>query len=342
MPRVTLEQIAERAGTDRGTVSRVLNGKAAQFHIGKDVAARVQAIATELNYIPNAFARAVRLGRFGSAALLMSTDARRSYLPRGLLDGIHDELASVDMHLTIAKMPDDQLNSTDYLPKILRTLMADGLLINYTHHLPPHLIAAVENGWLPAVWINTDHEFDAVYPDNRAAARSTTEILLQAGHRRIGYVDMFHVKEMNGTAHFSARDRATGYREAMQAAGLAPLEIRPETPSLPETWDAVLLPILRGPERPTALLCYSAAMVPATLRAAAECRLRVPDDLAIAAFGKEDFEQKCFGVSLMCEPEYNMGREAVQLLLEKIKEPRGRLPSRVLEFYWIGPDVKKR
>src|SRR4051812_25654694 len=136
MARVTLQDIAAHVGVDRSTVSRVLSNKAAEGGISSDLAQRIFSKARELNYIPNTSARAVRMGRFNCAALLMSTDAGRSYLPSHMLDGIHDELAAEDMHLTVAKVPDEKLNNEDHVPKILRTLMADGVLINYTHHLP--------------------------------------------------------------------------------------------------------------------------------------------------------------------------------------------------------------
>ena len=74
--------------------------------------------------------------------------------------------------------------NTMYVPKILRTLMADGLLINYTNHLPEHLVDIVSQQRLPAVWINTRRENSAVYPRNFEAARSLTNRLLELGHRR--------------------------------------------------------------------------------------------------------------------------------------------------------------
>src|SRR4051794_31301183 len=109
MARVTLADIAAEGGVDRRTVSRVLCNKAAEGGISVELAERIAIKARELNYIPNSFARAVREGKFNGAALLMSTVEGRSYLPSRLLDGIHDGLAEADMHLTVAKVPDEKL-----------------------------------------------------------------------------------------------------------------------------------------------------------------------------------------------------------------------------------------
>src|SRR4051794_14535986 len=190
MTRVTLADIAAQVGVDRSTVSRVLANKAAEGGISVELAGRISAAARELNYAPNTVARAVREGRFNCAALLMSTVEGRSYLPSRLLDGIHDGLAEKDMHVTVAKVPDEKLNDFNYVPKILRTLMADGLLINYTHHLPEHLVNILSQRQLPAVWMNTRRETNAVYPRNFEAAEEMTRRLLKLGHTRIAYLDL--------------------------------------------------------------------------------------------------------------------------------------------------------
>lgn len=337
MPRPTLQRIADLAGTDRGTVSRVLNGKAAEYHIGTGLAERVRTVAEELQYVPNAFARALQAGRFDSVALLMSTEQQRSYLAVRLLDGLHDELARSDLHLTVARIPDDRLSSAGYLPKILRTLMVDGLLINYTHRLPPHLETAMEEGRLPAVWINSVRATDAVYPDNRAAARRAVESLIAEGHRRIAYLDAFHPRHAGDEVHYSARDRLAGYQDAMRAAGLPEVIACSGDRAAGAEWAAPLAPHLRGPERLTAVLTYWVTQVPSLRRVAADAGLHPERDLAVVAFAAEDEEHRCFGARLMIEPQYAMGIEAARLLLARIGrpgKPARRQAARVLEFHW--------
>jgi len=313
----------------------VLSNKAAEGGISLELANKIILKARELNYIPNTSARAIRMGRFNCAALLMSTDAGRSYLPSRLLDGIHDQLAAADMHLTVAKVPDAKLNSETYVPKILRSLMADGLLINYTMHLPEHLVEMVEQRQLPAIWINTQRRHDAVFPHNREAAKLATQRLLAAGHRRIAYVDLCHGAGSVATDHFSTTERLAGYSEAMREVGLSPWEIRPEESLLDfEAETAFATQMLRRPDRPTALLCYFAIFVPAVLRAAVETGLRVPQDLSIVTFAAQDFREQGLTVSAMIEPHYRMGQEAVRALTAKIEQPTQSILSRRLDFVW--------
>ncbi len=68
---VTLKQIAERAGVSVRTVSVVLNGKAAQGRISSQLADRIALIAQELNYRPNAMARAIRMKKTSQIGVLV-------------------------------------------------------------------------------------------------------------------------------------------------------------------------------------------------------------------------------------------------------------------------------
>jgi LacI family transcriptional regulator len=340
MSRVTLADIAAHVGVDRSTVSRVLSNKAAEGGISAELAERITSKARELKYIPNTFAKAVREGRFSCAALLMSTVEGRSYLPSRLLDGIHDGLADADMHLTVAKVPDEKLNSDDYVPKILRTLMADGLLINYTHHLPEHLVEIVSQRNVPAVWMNTRRENFSVYPRNFDAAEAMTRRLIELGHRRIAYLDLCAGHDEVAAVHFSASDRLAGYASAMRGAGLEPWEVRPLVSCTTFAMEkAFLVPFLQRPDRPTAVVCYFSVFVPALLRAAVEAGVRVPEDLSVATFAAENYREHGLNVCAMLEPHYRMGKEAVRLLRERVARPTKNIASVGLDFEWFDMDT---
>jgi len=335
MGRVTLKDIASRVGVDRSTVSRVLSNKAAEGGISSELAERILRKAQELNYIPNTSARAIRMGRFNCAALLMSTDAGRSYLSSRLLDGLHDELAAADMHLTVAKVPDFRLSNQDYVPKILRTLTADGMLINYTHHLPEHLVEIVDERKFPAIWMNTRRDHDAVYPNNFDAAREATQRLISQGHRRIAYMDLCAGREDLPGHHFSAIDRLAGYSQAMRSAGLEAQDVRPEESCVRYEQELEFArEFLRRPNRPTALVCYFAIFTPALMRAASDLGLRVPHDLSIVTFAGEAFREQGLMVSAMLEPHYRLGQEAVRLLRQKIDDPQEIVPAAKPSFVW--------
>ncbi|HEY9365191.1 MAG TPA: LacI family DNA-binding transcriptional regulator, partial [Agromyces sp.] len=66
--RPTINDVAERAGVSRTTVSNALNGKGT---IGEATIARVKRVADELGYEPNAVARGLRQSKLGVISLLI-------------------------------------------------------------------------------------------------------------------------------------------------------------------------------------------------------------------------------------------------------------------------------
>ena len=69
--KANINDIAIKTGLSITTVSRVLNGKAEQYRIGKKSQQEVHEAAKELNYIPNHFAANLRSGKSKTIALLV-------------------------------------------------------------------------------------------------------------------------------------------------------------------------------------------------------------------------------------------------------------------------------
>lgn len=324
--RATLAAVAEQAGLSIRTVSRILTGTG-ECH-APATSDRVRRLAARLGYVPNATARAMRSGRFGALALLLSSDANRSYLPPELLAGIQDELRRHDLHLTMSSVSDEQLSEGPSLPKFLRQQLADGLLVNYTHRVPAALDRLVRRLTMPVVWINNAKESDAVCFDDRGAARVLTDHLLALGHRRIAYAD-FHNDGSELERHFSAVDRRRGYEEAMRAAGREPRVAMTDRPFRDADRLAAATALLAGPDRPTAVIGYSPGRcaLPLYLTATVRLRLRVPGDLSLCTFSPLAEDELGFVPTKMRLPEHDLGREAVAMVLRKVSAPDAPSPS---------------
>src|SRR4051794_17942945 len=116
---VGIKEIAQLTGLSVPTVGNVLGRSGARY--SEDTRRRVLEAARELGYRPNSSARAMRQGRFGCAALILTRSRQQthSYIPNRLLDGIDDELALHDMHLTVSRLTDEELSAVDFVPKVL-------------------------------------------------------------------------------------------------------------------------------------------------------------------------------------------------------------------------------
>ncbi len=323
---VTLADIAARTGVSPMTVSCALRG------VGRASAQtrrNVLDAARALDYRPNGAAQATATGRFGCVTLLMSTEGPRSTLPADMLHGIHDELARRDMHLATAILPDEQMVTDGAVPRILRKWMSDGLLINYTDHIPAELNHVLESHRIPAIWLNTRRQANCIHFDDETAAHDATAHLLSLGHRRIGYVQTTVLGSV-GSAHHSVRDRAAGYARAMVDAGLRPRMVT--RASVGESRTDILEPLFDGPDRVTALLTYGQMEAHAAAFVALGRGLHVPRDLSLLTFDYRLTPYLGFHLGAALLPEREAGIEATRMLLELIQHPDRAQPARAVRF----------
>jgi DNA-binding LacI/PurR family transcriptional regulator len=317
MPRPTLKDIAERAGLSPMAVSRALRGT------GRESAAtceRVRAIAAELGYRPNGMARAMRRGTTGAVGLLRSTDSSVATMSHSFLWLIERELLAHDLHLVMGQVPDQKLTDRNELPRLLREWSVDGLLVSYTSHVPERMLDLLDDLHLPAVWLNAKLPANSVHPDDFDACHAATKRLLAMGHRRLAYLGAAPSPLM----HYSVEDRLAGCRKAVGTADAVLT-----TCFWNKTSDCLgeLTALLRTPQRPTALLTYSAYEATVALVAAARLGLDVPRDLSLVTVREESGLLGGVAVTTLQIPDHAMARASVDALLKRIATPTEDRPS---------------
>jgi LacI family transcriptional regulator len=343
---VTIKEIARRTGLSIPTVGNVLGRSAARY--SPNTRRRVLEAAQELGYKPNSSARAMRQGRFGCAALVLSRSKQQtlSHIPAGLLDGLDDALAQHDMHLTVSRLTDEELTSGSFIPKVLRQSMADGMIVNYTHEIPQPMLDLIHAHHAPAVWLNAKLKEDCVYPDDFGAARSVTQHLIGLGHRRIAFLHfispaIFEVpfEQARAKVHYSDWDRADGYATAMRQVGLPARVVNHERYVRDDEQVDACRELLQGDARPTAVLVYSERDVSSLLCAAAELGLHVPRDLSIVVFHPGKLFAGGKHVSVVPVPTEQMGRRAVDMLMRKIDSPNELCSPEAVTYGSVSPDT---
>lgn len=333
----TLQEIALQAGVSSRTVTRVLRGDTKEvWPSAIKRAERIRQIAKKLGYRPNSSASAIRKGRFDCLGLLLSSDDGRSNLPATLLDGIHDELLILNMHLTIARLPDETLVEKGAFPRIVNECCCDGLLVNYTDRIPNTMLKRLEEDPVPSIWLNCKLKHDCIHYDDFEAGRHATEALLERGHRKIAYLDFtqFHQQP---DSHYSRVDRYAGHVQVMEHAGLTPTPREQFAGNTGKERLATIMQLLGSTNRPTAIISYDAGE--RILLAAAMSGLQVPKDLSLITFddelpqgNNEEQGEYYIGINLakMRLPTGKAGKEAVSMLLQKIENPKKKINSCVL------------
>lgn len=324
---ITLKAVAAAAGVSEMTVSNVLSGRHKPVR-AKAVrrAEHVREVASRLGYRVSQAARATRSGRTGNIALLLSSRSGRSTLPELRLRGIHDAAAEAGLNVLVSYLPED-----DSLPRVVAEHGCDGLLINYTDHDPPGLLAEIDRHGIPAIWLNADKEHDAVRFADEEGAFEATNRLIELGHRDIAFLMLTHgLNEPQG--HYSSRERVAGYRRAMRAAGLAErmLAEKGAEPVLGEDRLCWTLDALKK-SRPTAVVAFSGLEATLARSACVSRGLHVPQDVSLVMFGGKASDQLSAACSAMVLPEFDLGRVAIERLLQHLEvrdlvESRQKLP----------------
>jgi DNA-binding LacI/PurR family transcriptional regulator len=328
MAHPTIATLAEHLGLSRATVTHVLNGRGDQLRIRPETQHRVREAAAALGYRANASARAVRAGRFGTIALIQSLWGQ--YLPPELLFGVTSALTDSDLRLVISQVPDAVMEDEAYLPHTLRELPVDGVLLNRHLTFSPAYLKYLQRLRIPAISLNVKQAHDAIHPDDRHGGRLATQTLLGLGHERVAFID----SEEPHNRHYSKTDRRLGYESAMGDAGRTPrVFLLPPLRRDDAGGDARIVAakaLLGTSDRPTAIVAYELAEAMASVHAAHQAGLRVPDDLSIVLFHSRLDERYFLPFHTVSNQMTEVGSGAVAMLLQKIENPDLPLPTRAI------------
>ncbi len=323
MKNIGLSTIAEKTGTDRATVSRVLRGLAKKYYISDERAEIIRQAAEELGYRPNFYAQAQASGKFRTIGLLTREHAT-NWLPPQLFEGIQAVLRARSLELHVCTIMDSDLEDGD-VPSVLSHAMVDGLLVlTGPDNLGEAIARQIDEAPFPAVWICADTMEHGVYVANDAAALEAVTYLRELGHTRI---------EMVAYDSVTGKARSRGYAAAMRDAGLEPRIIAAHQGAVRELVGARL----DAPDRPTALLCHSVDLTTHVFTAAAQRGLRIPADLSLMQMGPKSKGREA--VTGMYLDERKRGRAAVNMLLEKINNPEKQPRPHIAALELVDADT---
>lgn len=307
--RVTLKEVAARAGVSLGMASRVM-GRYGYY--SEETKQRVQAAARELGYRPNHVARALRSGRSKAIGVVVSNIL--AYHWTTFVHAIEEAAAASGYQVLLGSTRDDPTAERNYL-RTLQERNVDGLIVSPSEANEDLLQELIAEG-TPAVLIEhhgTALSAPRINIDDRAAARGAVEHLIALGHERIGIV-------AGSLALDSGRERLAGYWEALEGAGIRPEQelVRNGDYRFEPAYEAVAQ-MLDLPEPPTALLVCNERMTGAALSCLKDREVDVPGFVSLVAF--DDPPWTSFyrpGITTVRTPRDAIARLAFDILLAEL------------------------
>ena len=316
----TIQDVARLAGVSPVTVSRVINGAA---NVNAATRARVEEVIREVGYAPNMSARSLRSRQTFTLALIVPdiTNAFWTTIARGVEDAAQNEGYSV----LLCNSDEDLVKQSGYIEAVYRQRV-DGVAVAPFAHDPSHLARLKEQN-IPTVlldrWV-ANWDGDSVRADSLAGAYALTNHLLSLGYRRIAV--------LSGPVNSSTgEERIAGYALALDQAGIAidPGLLLRGGYSV-RSGLALASQLLGKGAPPQAILAANNQLAVGVLDVLRQKGLRMPMDIALVCFDDlPDLSHFYPFLTLAAQPAYEMGMNAGQLLVSRIRACAA-LPARHL------------
>ena len=247
----------------------------------------------------------------------------------GLIFKGAQDVAWASQKILLLVNTEDNLELEHAAVEMMLDRQVEGIIYGTMYHRmvqPPAHIAEV-----PAVLLDCFDEkraFPSVVPDEVQGGRTAAQCLIQAGHRRIGFVN-------SQSPVPAAIGRLQGYQQALAAAGIA-FDQALLCAGVSDAADGYrcAMDLMMQPDPPTALFCFNDRMAMGAYDALRKLGKRIPDDVAVIGFDNQELIAAHLhpGLSTVQLPHYEMGRWAVQKLLAEIEgaDKDGRPPVQYL------------
>lgn len=319
MKRSTITDVARESSMSPTAVSQILNWPKTHRYSEKTTQ-KVLDVVRRLGYIPNAAARAARIGQFNAVGLVLSIDSEKSHLPQELLFGIAESLSDTGFKLSILQLPDEKLLDPAFVPAMHMEYHVDGIISNYAApELPESWVKLLNNYHVPVAFLNVKGQRPAIRPDDFAAGQLAVEHLFRLGRRRIAYVDTQVSK------HYSVSERMAGFDAASLHLGVGCKfpDLSPGERMTAEVM-ANLIAVMPIGERPSAVVCYSSSAAWRFIKCIRKRipKLCIPEEMSVIAIdiGSPPFEDA--GEKPLSGYYYdwrNIGRKSAELVVRMVK-----------------------
>ncbi|TCL61792.1 LacI family transcriptional regulator [Hydrogenispora ethanolica] len=314
-----IDDIARFANVSRTTVSRVLNHDPG---VSQKTQEKVLKVIREMNYVPNAAARTLVRKKTDIIGVLVNnvTDIFWDRIISGIEKSLHN-LEYEAIYVNVKRFQNEPINRDKY-KKMIRLLAegrVDGIIIAITNELDREDVDFLVSRNLPFVVIQNSFEdarVNSINIDNFKETYTSTEYLLDLGHRDIAYV-------AGDLQSKIAINRLKGFEKALEDHGLPIVRARilQGNNSFEEGYWR-MKQILSWDRKPTAVSFYNDIMAYGGINAAQEDGVRIPEDISVIGFdglsGEDPFAKLAPPLTTMHQPMASMGERAAKIIVDKI------------------------
>jgi LacI family transcriptional regulator, repressor for deo operon, udp, cdd, tsx, nupC, and nupG len=321
----SIKDVAKLANVSTATVSRVLRNAG---NVTEETKRRVLEAIEALNYQPNVLGRYLRRMET-ETVLVIVPDITNPFFSK-VLRGIEAVALERGYQVLLGDTQNDVQLEEQYL-NVLPQKQVDGMIF-LTARTRKELMEEMSRQFpiVLACEYLEGTDIPTVSIDNISSARKATEHLIGLGHRRIAH--------LTGPMDvILSRDRLRGYYQALAQHDIdVDAALVQEGDFSFESGYNVTLKLLALEKPPTAIFAANDAMAIGAIKAVRHRGGRVPDDVAIVGF--DDIQMASIfepGVTTIAQPMFDIGKQAMKLLLqlidgEEVERRQFVLPDRLV------------
>ena len=316
--KVSMKRIASELGVSVALVSYVLNGKMTE-RINPQTAAKIKALAKELNYQPNQIAKSLKNKKTHTLGLIIADISNffYSYLARYV-----EEEANENGYNVLFGSAYENPERFEQLLNVLIGRQVDGLILAIPEGAEDQVAKLNERG-IPYVIIDREfpqfEKINTINLDNYESSKSVVQHLVNQGFKRLGAIGLetklHHLKErkrgyIEEATHILGCDNIIAYDVAEN--------------KLSEKMEDILQDAIYC-QKVDAICFFTNKISMAALPVILKLRLKVPKDIAIICYDEtEAYALFPYSLSYVKQPLQAMGQLAVKHLIDPKQDLQGR------------------
>lgn len=204
---MTIAEIAKRAGVSKACVSRYLNNG----YVSEEKRKKIRMVIEETGYTPSRQAQGLRTGKTHTIGVVLpKIDSETISM---IASGISQILTENGFRMLLANTENEVRKELQYLD-LFKNDRVDGVIFIATilSHLHQDIIESMP---MPVVMVGQRADYlSCIYHDDRGAARELTELMIDKGRKRIGYIGVTKEDQAAGA------ERYAGFCDALKHRGI--------------------------------------------------------------------------------------------------------------------------
>ena len=313
MKKLTMKDIARKAGVSKATVSRVINKTKP---VSREVREKVEQVIDEFNYRPSSVARSLAKSETKVIGLIIPDISNAFYSV--LVEGISHTAHSRGYNVFLCNTFRDHDLEIEFL-YLLEEKEVDAIILT-TFHTTTEQKEFIRKFHKPVVTVNREFigkklpKVPNIDIDNFQAAYDAVSYLVKTGHKKIGII---RAEQQDQTCI----DRLNAYKQVLRDYNMPINEgyIVGYDFHFESGYEG-MMEILKNEEQPDAMFCISDELATGAIRAINDFGLKVPEDISVIGFDDIPLAKRFIpSISTVSQPIFEMGKAATDTIIKMIK-----------------------